>query len=199
MSQYLPSFLEDRISQIPALQLLQNLGWQYLTPAETVALRGGKLKDVLLESVLVDQLHQGARRGLVDAGRLAAVDKAQLGQHPLQGLPRARRGRYQHPLRTRPCQQPFGRRIGFGFAGGRQRALGVGLPGAGGMGMRMAQQGDAEGVGHGWGSAMGTMLRLLRVQLPLSGAGRVMPVDSVALLRALYWMFSEPADCVLSA
>jgi hypothetical protein len=24
----LPSFLEDHISQIPALQLLQNLGWQ---------------------------------------------------------------------------------------------------------------------------------------------------------------------------
>ena len=58
MSQQLPSFLEDHISQIPALQLLQNLGWRYLTPAETVSLRGGKLGNVLLESVLVEQLRK---------------------------------------------------------------------------------------------------------------------------------------------
>jgi len=54
----LPSFLEDHISQIPALQLLQNLGWRYLTPAEAVAMRGGKLGNVLLESVLVEQLRK---------------------------------------------------------------------------------------------------------------------------------------------
>ena len=52
----LPSFLEDDISQIPALQLLQNLGWQYLTPEDAVSLRGGKLSNVLLETVLVEQL-----------------------------------------------------------------------------------------------------------------------------------------------
>lgn len=56
MSNDLPSFLEDHISQIPALQLLQNLGWQYLTPDDAVALRGGKLSNVLLETVLVEQL-----------------------------------------------------------------------------------------------------------------------------------------------
>jgi hypothetical protein len=37
----LPSLLEDLISQIPALQLLQNLGWSYVTPAESVSLRIG--------------------------------------------------------------------------------------------------------------------------------------------------------------
>lgn len=58
MSDELPSFLEDHISQIPALQLLQNLGWQYLTPAEAVAPRGGKLGNVLLETVLVNQLRK---------------------------------------------------------------------------------------------------------------------------------------------
>jgi hypothetical protein len=42
MSQSLPSFLEDQISQIPALQLLMNLGWRYLTPSEAVTLRSGK-------------------------------------------------------------------------------------------------------------------------------------------------------------
>lgn len=54
----LPSFLEDHISQIPALQLLQNLGWKYLTPDEAVSLRGRKLSNVILESVLIDQLRK---------------------------------------------------------------------------------------------------------------------------------------------
>jgi type I restriction enzyme R subunit len=58
MSHELPSFLEDHISQIPSLQLLQNLGWTYLTPAEAVALRSGKLSNVLLEEILVEQLRK---------------------------------------------------------------------------------------------------------------------------------------------
>jgi type I restriction enzyme R subunit len=58
MSDQLPSFLEDHISQIPALQLLQNLGWEYLTPGETVTLRGGKLSGVILDGVLVPQLRK---------------------------------------------------------------------------------------------------------------------------------------------
>lgn len=51
-----PPFLEDLISQIPALQLLMNLGYTYLTPAEALALRGGRLSAVLLEQVLEAQL-----------------------------------------------------------------------------------------------------------------------------------------------
>jgi type I restriction enzyme R subunit len=58
MSQELPSFLEDHISQIPALQLLQNLGWNYLMPADTVAFRSGKPSNVILEEVLVEQLRK---------------------------------------------------------------------------------------------------------------------------------------------
>lgn len=58
MSHELPSFLEDGISQIPALQLLQNLGWTYLTPEEAVSLRGRKPSNVILESVLIDQLRK---------------------------------------------------------------------------------------------------------------------------------------------
>lgn len=54
----LPSFLEDHISQIPALQLLQTLGWRYLTPSEVASLRGGKRSSVLLETVLVEQLRK---------------------------------------------------------------------------------------------------------------------------------------------
>ncbi len=53
-----PSFQEDHISQVPALLLLQKLGYKYLSPAEAVAARGGRLGTVLLESVLVEQLRK---------------------------------------------------------------------------------------------------------------------------------------------
>jgi type I restriction enzyme R subunit len=58
MSEQLPSLLEDHISQIPALQLLQNLGWEYLTPTETISLRGGKLPGVILDGILIPQLRK---------------------------------------------------------------------------------------------------------------------------------------------
>ncbi len=51
-----PSFKEDHISQIPALQMLQKLGWTYLTPAEVDRMRGGKTSNVLLEDILRTQL-----------------------------------------------------------------------------------------------------------------------------------------------
>ena len=53
-----PSFKEDHISQVPALQLLQNLGYKYLAPAAAVELRGGRMGAVILESVLADQLRK---------------------------------------------------------------------------------------------------------------------------------------------
>jgi type I restriction enzyme, R subunit len=54
----IPSFMEDHISQIPALQLLQRLGWSYLTPGEALALRGGRPGRVILYAVLEDQLRK---------------------------------------------------------------------------------------------------------------------------------------------
>ena len=53
-----PSFKEDHISQIPALQLLQNIGYTYLTPDEALKLRGGRMNAVLLEGSLVEQLRR---------------------------------------------------------------------------------------------------------------------------------------------
>lgn len=52
------SFREDHISQIPALQLLQKLGYTYLTPEEALSLRGGKTSNVLLEPILRKQLEE---------------------------------------------------------------------------------------------------------------------------------------------
>ncbi|HMQ69733.1 MAG TPA: HsdR family type I site-specific deoxyribonuclease [Ignavibacteria bacterium] len=53
-----PSFKEDHISQIPALQMLQKLGYTYLSPAEAENLRGGKTSNVLLEDILRKQLKE---------------------------------------------------------------------------------------------------------------------------------------------
>jgi type I restriction enzyme R subunit len=53
-----PSFKEDHISQIPALQLLQKLGYTYLGPDEALELRGNKTTNVILEKVLRNQLKE---------------------------------------------------------------------------------------------------------------------------------------------
>jgi type I restriction enzyme R subunit len=53
-----PSFKEDHISQIPALQLLQKLGYIYLSPSESEKLRGGKTSNVLLDDILRKQLKE---------------------------------------------------------------------------------------------------------------------------------------------
>lgn len=60
-------FDETYLSQIPALQLLVNLGFEYLTPGEALVARGGKAGNVLLEEILRGQLkaqnriqHKGA-------------------------------------------------------------------------------------------------------------------------------------------
>jgi type I restriction enzyme, R subunit len=52
------SYLEDNISQIPALQLLIKMGYTYLTPEEAMALRGGRSSNVLLEPILKEQLQK---------------------------------------------------------------------------------------------------------------------------------------------
>ncbi|MBP7653087.1 type I restriction endonuclease subunit R [Candidatus Dependentiae bacterium] len=53
-----PSFKEDHISQIPALQLLINMGYKYLTPKDALEERNGKRSHVLLENILEKQLHK---------------------------------------------------------------------------------------------------------------------------------------------
>src|SRR3546814_17194855 len=47
---------EKHQSQIPALQLLVALGFKPLSQAEAVHLRGGRLRNVVLDDVLVEQL-----------------------------------------------------------------------------------------------------------------------------------------------
>ena len=51
-----PSFKEDHISQLPALKLLMNMGWKYLLPEQALEARGGRTSNVLLETILKEQL-----------------------------------------------------------------------------------------------------------------------------------------------
>src|SRR5688500_2397639 len=77
-----PSFREELISQIPALQLLVNLGYTYIAPQQAVAMRGERMHEVLLEEVLVRQLAalnrfeaRGKQRAFADDNVRRAVQK----------------------------------------------------------------------------------------------------------------------------
>ncbi|MDD5206959.1 MAG: type I restriction endonuclease, partial [Desulfobacterales bacterium] len=54
----LPSYLEKVQSQLPALQLLIQMGWEYLTPEEAAGLRGGRLGSTILEPILVEHIRE---------------------------------------------------------------------------------------------------------------------------------------------
>ena len=54
----LPSFKEKLISQLPAVKLLQNLGYEYLAPEKAVEARGGRRGTVLLDKILTEQLRR---------------------------------------------------------------------------------------------------------------------------------------------
>jgi type I restriction enzyme, R subunit len=76
----LPSFLENHVSQIPALQLLQTLGYVYMRREEAHFERGGKFSNALLEGVLEKQLRRlnrisfkGAYHEFADANIQAAI------------------------------------------------------------------------------------------------------------------------------
>lgn len=53
-----PPFTEDAVSQIPAIHLLEKIGWEYLSPEQAVGRRGGRKSEVLLRSVLAEQLRK---------------------------------------------------------------------------------------------------------------------------------------------
>lgn len=53
-----PSFREDHISQLPAIQLLVKLGYTFLSQEEALRLRAGKTSQVILEDILRKQLHR---------------------------------------------------------------------------------------------------------------------------------------------
>lgn len=52
------SYLEDRDSQVPALRLLQQMGYTYLPPEDVARQRGGSLSSVVLDEILTEQLRK---------------------------------------------------------------------------------------------------------------------------------------------
>ena len=49
-------YLEDLSSLLPALTLLNKLGYQYLSPTQNLALRNNRTSKLILEGVLREQL-----------------------------------------------------------------------------------------------------------------------------------------------
>ncbi len=70
------SYREELISQIPALQLLMALGYQYLPPDEALAQRGGREREVVLAPVLEDWLR--THNTITHKGRAHAFSEANI-------------------------------------------------------------------------------------------------------------------------
>ena len=75
---YTDDYQEEISSQLPALQLLINMGWEYLTPAEALALRGGSPRHVVLTEVLTPWLAQENSVGY--KGQRYAFSEANVGE-----------------------------------------------------------------------------------------------------------------------
>jgi type I restriction enzyme R subunit len=52
------NYNEFQDSQLPAIQLLKKLNWQYITPEEVFKARGELLSNVILNDILAEQLHK---------------------------------------------------------------------------------------------------------------------------------------------
>jgi type I restriction enzyme, R subunit len=84
-------WLETISSQIPAIALLQNIGYTYLSPTEALAHRQGKRAKIVLEDILTAQLHKLNRittRGQTYAFSDANIQKAvaAISQFPYDAL-----------------------------------------------------------------------------------------------------------------
>ena len=87
------SYREITASQLPALRLLMSMGWQYLTPSEALALRGGKRSAVILDGILLDWLrshnrihYQGREIAFSESNLALAVNKLRDGVQVGRGL-----------------------------------------------------------------------------------------------------------------
>jgi len=76
----IPLILEDHVSQVPALQLLMAMGWEYLRPDEAISMRGSRLANVILDGVLEQQLramnrirHRGEELPFSEGNIVAAI------------------------------------------------------------------------------------------------------------------------------
>ena len=112
-----PSFKEEYISQIPALQLLMQLGFRYLTPVEALQLRGGTTSNVVLTQVLRDWLathntitFKGQQHAFSEANLQQAIDH--LLNEPYDGLIRTNEKLYELLTLGTTLRQTLGQTLG---------------------------------------------------------------------------------------
>ncbi len=72
MSVTLPKFQEEYSAKIPALTLLHNLGWTFLSPEQALSARNGKTGEVVMREVLRNELR---KRRYVLAGKERAFSE----------------------------------------------------------------------------------------------------------------------------
>ena len=65
-----PEFQEEYSAKLPALALLTNLGWSFLSPEQALAARGGKYDQVVLRDILRVELQ---KRRFIFAGEKHAL------------------------------------------------------------------------------------------------------------------------------
>lgn len=58
MTYYTPKFQEEYSAKLPALALLTNLGWSFLSPQQALAARGGQYDQVVLHQLLREELQK---------------------------------------------------------------------------------------------------------------------------------------------
>ena len=56
MNQAMPKFQEEYSAKLPALTLLTQLGWRFLSPDAALSMRGGKTDEVVLRPLLREAL-----------------------------------------------------------------------------------------------------------------------------------------------
>ena len=54
----IPKFQEEFSAKLPALTLLNNLGWSFLSPEQALAARGGRQDEVVLRQILRTELQK---------------------------------------------------------------------------------------------------------------------------------------------
>lgn len=70
--QIAPKFQEEYSAKLPALALLSNLGWTYISPQQAMSARAGKADQVVLNQILREQL---AKRTFIFAGKEHAISE----------------------------------------------------------------------------------------------------------------------------
>lgn len=97
----LPNTLEDYAAKLPALLLLQRLGYTYLTPDATLKLRRGKASEPLLRDVLLQTLQERefvwkGRRRKLSSNAVADIIRRVAAPPMVDGLLAASEILYQH-------------------------------------------------------------------------------------------------------